>query len=147
MLKISVYDKSIHNIKKCFEFIFGIEEYELFKYENVPSLVLVKDNKVKGFLLLNTYHNKLNKYFISQLGVVPKYQKQGYASSMIKKVQETAEYLELDTYEDNIPAINTYKKCGFIINCRYIIKNNKKHILNNNEICDNVVITLIWNKK
>jgi ribosomal protein S18 acetylase RimI-like enzyme len=133
-LIISSYSPSIHDLQKPFEYLFGEDEYKEFKYEvNAPSVVLLKDNFVKGFLLLNNYKNENKKYYINQLGVVPKYRKQGYATKMLDKVKEISDYLELDTFQNNIPAVIFYMKNGFIKKKKYRIEG---------KIC----LTLAWKK-
>ncbi len=148
--------KNPTEIKNIFVKFFGIDEYEIFKCEfdeTIPSLILKYNKKIIGFLILNKFSNnekKINYYYISQLCVLEKYQRQGYATMMIKQVQETAEYLELDTFEENIAAINTYIKCGFVKQCRYFINDeNKKVVLDDKCIIDKnknceIVNTLVW---
>lgn len=93
-------------------------------------LVAEEDNKIigliDGFIIDSIYHKEKVGY-LDHLCVDINYRKQGVSMNLIEKFSEIMKsknvaYLKLNAFENNIPAINLYKKLGFEEHSIYYIK-------------------------
>lgn len=106
--------------------------YEEFEYDiDDKQLYLLMDNNVivATFVLYKYDTNKLNCFnwqdvdadamLLNRLGVNVNYLRQGIASKVLEEAKKisrkhNAEYIRLTVVDSNIPAINLYKKSGFV---------------------------------
>ena len=104
--------------------------------KNNHSIGLFTFSRLIGFIIGNLYTvDKFSEYEILLLYICKKYRKKGYASDLLNLITEThykssLNQVTLEVSENNIDAINLYKKNKFIEvgkrNKYYYIRNNKR---------------------
>ncbi|WP_067138993.1 GNAT family N-acetyltransferase [Oceanivirga salmonicida] len=91
----------IHNI--CFndnkdsKYFEGLNIQKVYEYENIAYCILL---------------DSIDVYEIFEIAVLPKYRKQGIATKLIEKLPNNKDIF-LEVNEENIGAVNLYKKNGF----------------------------------
>jgi len=106
-------------LEYAFETVFNASEIPyLWKTKiDAPSYVGIgRDGRIKAFIIVTkSEYCTLEKgqYFISYLGVLPRYQKCGYASQMLNMVKKYAIDICLHVGDNNEKAIRFYLKHGF----------------------------------
>ena len=96
---------------------------ELFiKDKKNSNFVCIDNDKIVVYIAYNPLSKRRNgSIYIISLVVLPEYRKMGIAQNLIYTAckyynnQEFGEIMSLHVDEDNIPAINLYKKMGFEI--------------------------------
>lgn len=105
--------------------------YEEFEYDiDDKQLYLLMDNNViVAAFVLYKYNNNLSCFnwqdvdadamLLNRLGVNVNYLRRGIASKVLEEAKKisrkhNAEYIRLTVVDSNIPAINLYKKFGFV---------------------------------
>lgn len=97
---------------------YWIKNYNIVKEEYFPiskTFIYKEDNIIKGFISI------IDNSFIGALFVLEEYQGQGIGKKLLNHCKSLYSTLELAVYVDNIPSVNFYKHCGFII------KEEKEH--------------------
>ncbi len=85
--------------------------------KNNKVIVVKLDNEVAGYI---TISHVLDEAEIERIAVSKKYLRQGIASALMEYAlnqmkQAGATKIYLEVREDNVPAINLYRKFGFVI--------------------------------
>ena len=89
----------------------------------VPNIYVMEDNGVfaGGVICLYAYSKEKNLKIakISKVFSLPKYQKKGIASDLLKYAEENArtdgmQIMQLDVANNYLPAVNLYKKMGYL---------------------------------
>lgn len=98
----------------------SLELYSIKLFSNATRFEAYTEDILVG--LIAVYLNNLSKKegFITLVGVLPQYQKQGIASKLLKKSINYAQQIginkiQLNVQKTNDPVINFYKKYGFTI--------------------------------
>ena len=90
------------------------------------KIFYIKENdKILGFV---TFKIKQEEAQIGLIAVLPKFQSKGFGNKLLKKVenyclQNNIKKINIATQLENIPACNFYKKSGYEISEKIIIKN------------------------
>jgi ribosomal-protein-alanine N-acetyltransferase len=109
----------INQIQNTFNVLYKHNDELKNEFINNPYtkiLAFIENNKVVGFIHINEIYDR---YEINNIYVLEEYRKQGIASqlmdSIIKLGKDTGIInITLEVKEDNINAINLYKKYGFV---------------------------------
>lgn len=102
--------------KECFP----IDAWPLFDliailtFNDVVRLKAVVKGEIVGFIAGETRRGK-NIGWIATIGVLPKYQRKGIASTLLKKCEEELHvpYIRLSVRAGNTPAIQLYENSGY----------------------------------
>jgi len=95
---------------------------EILVNPNVDSFLCIDNNDIVGFMTVNnsSKHNG-GSIYINNLGVLPKYQQHGIATSLIESAfefyadKDYGSIITLDVYRNNPNAYKLYSKLGFEI--------------------------------
>lgn len=90
----------------------------LSKWKASGTMLCVRNDNIKGYIVLYANDFQTKKAFISMLGVRPLYQKQGCGKYLIQACEEIArermmKTLTLEVKKNNINALGFYKHLGF----------------------------------
>lgn len=104
-------------IPPLYETVENISLYAEKLAENSKNLVICHNDEKLGFICFYANDLKSKRAFISLICVKEKYQKNGYATVLLKKMfefcKDSMSSVELEVYADNVKAIEFYKKNGF----------------------------------
>ena len=104
-------------IPSLYETVENIPLYAEKLAENSKNLVICHNDEKVGFICFYANDLKNKKAFISLICVKEEYQKNGYATVLLKKMfefcKDSMSSVELEVYADNVKAIEFYKKNGF----------------------------------
>ena len=99
-----------------YEAVFGVP----YTKEKTPDVVMMAsddNSSVVGFL--SGFWNYDDSFYIQYAGVVPEFRKKGYAQYLNQMLEDGINYICV-TENDNVPAMTTLIKIGFIpIGMRY----------------------------
>ena len=73
-------------------------------------LIYIESDTITGYLYYNDIYDRIE---INQIEVLDNYKRKGYASKMMEYLLKQNKSITLEVKENNIPAINLYKKYGF----------------------------------
>lgn len=120
LLTFRRYNKSdIHELEYAFLNLFETDELEDLRETKIdaPSYIGIgRDGHIKAFIIVTKSEYCLldkGQYYISYLGVLPRYQKLGYAAKMIDMVKKYAKEIYLNVTSDNKRANRFYIKMNF----------------------------------
>ena len=104
--------KEIENIKKVSNLL---EEFNQNVGNNTNPYLKIKgfyaNNKIVGVIV---YEDIFNRFEIDYIVVDSQYRRQGIASKLLESIIKlNPENITLEVREDNVSAINLYKKFGF----------------------------------
>lgn len=91
---------------------YWVKNYNIVKDKYIPvskTFVYKEDNIIKGFISI------IDNSFIGALFVLEDYQGQGIGKKLVNHCKDLYSSLELAVYSENIPSVEFYKHCDFII--------------------------------
>jgi ribosomal protein S18 acetylase RimI-like enzyme len=132
LLTVQRYNKSFQQeLEYAFLNIFEDSELEDLRETKIdaPSYVgFGRDGRIKAFILVTKSEYCLlekGQYYISYLGVLPRYQNLGYAAKLVDMVKKYAKEIYLNVTNDNERANRFYSKMQFTEIKRYKTINGK----------------------
>jgi ribosomal protein S18 acetylase RimI-like enzyme len=96
--------------KLMYEAVFGVP----YTHDKVPEIIMMAtddNSSVVGFM--SGFWNYDDSFYIQYAGVVPEYRKKGYTQYLNQMLEDGINYICV-TENDNVPAMTTLLKIGFI---------------------------------
>jgi len=102
--------------ESCFEFPWTAEEFlQCLQQPNCLGMVAEYEERIVGFVIYETPKNRL---FVSNIAVVPEFQRHGIARQMIQKlvtkmIHQRRQKITIEIRETNLPALLCFRALGF----------------------------------
>ena len=109
----------VEDLRAYFDEHYSLESLgQLFRHPSVKGFVAVVEHEVVGYLK-TMFEQKSDRFYISSVYVLPKFQGAGVGGHLMKEAEEQAlvcgvDEVWLGVMTQNIPALEWYRRNGFV---------------------------------